>query len=193
MSNSTLNSTNVSCEGLFDSKQLQILGITQAVASLLSICSCAFILFIMLIFKKYLYRTQRLLIYLTVSVMLVCTSFVIRGFGYSLINNTVFCAAVAFAGQYSGGCILGSVTCIIINIFVLAVLKKENWNLEPLYVLGILSSLPPLTGSLSSQTRTDRHENGAGLETSTLTHVTYLYTDWYYSMCCGLYPPSVYV
>lgn len=137
MSSDTFNSSNVSCEGLFDSKQLQILGITQAVASLVSICSCVFILFIMLIFKKYLYRTQRLIIYLTVSVMLVCTSFVVRGFGYSLINNTAFCAGVAFVGQYSGGCILGSVTCIIINIFVLAVLKKENWNLEPLYVLGI--------------------------------------------------------
>lgn len=137
MSSDTFNSSNVSCEGLFDSKQLQILGITQAVASLVSICSCVFILFIMLIFKKYLYRTQRLIIYLTVSVMLVCTSFVVRGFGYSLINNTAFCAGVGFVGQYSGGCILGSVTCIIINIFVLAVLKKENWNLEPLYVLGI--------------------------------------------------------
>uniref|UniRef100_A0A1X7UPJ4 G-protein coupled receptors family 2 profile 2 domain-containing protein n=1 Tax=Amphimedon queenslandica TaxID=400682 RepID=A0A1X7UPJ4_AMPQE len=137
MSNDTFNSSNVSCEGLFDSKQLQILGITQAVASLVSLCSCVFILFIMLIFKKYLYRTQRLLIYLTISIMLVCTSFVIRGFGYSLINNTAFCAGVGFAGQYSGGCVLGSMTCIIIHLFVLAVLKKENWNLEPLYVLGI--------------------------------------------------------
>ena len=98
---------------------------------------CAFIFFMMFIFNKYSYQAQRLLLYLTTAVMLLCISFVVRGFGYSLIHNTKFCMAVAFISQYSGGCILGAVICIISNIFVLAVLKKDKWNLEPLYIVSI--------------------------------------------------------
>ena len=87
--------------------------------------------------NKYSYQAQRLLLYLTTAIMLVCISFVVREFGYSLIHNTKFCMAVAFISQYSGGCILGAVICIISNIFVLAVLKKDKWNLEPLYIVSI--------------------------------------------------------
>lgn len=113
-----------------------ILGITQAVAAILSCLGCLFIFFVMIIFKKYVYPGQRLLIYLTLSVFLVSLSFIIRGFGYSLIDNTTFCVAVAFIGQYAGGCILASVASIIADIFILAVLKK-NWKLEPAYVVSI--------------------------------------------------------
>ena len=91
----------------------------------------------MSIFNKYPYQAQRLLLYLATAVMLVCISFVVRGFGYSLIHNRKLCMAVAFISQYSGGCILGAVICIISNIFVLAVLKKDKWNLEPLYMVSI--------------------------------------------------------
>ena len=124
------------CSFLFDNEQLLILGLTQGITAIISSIGCLFVFFVMVIFKKYIYPAQRLLIYLTISVFLVSISFIIRGFGYSLIRNTQFCEATAFIGQYGGGCILASVTCIIIDIFVKSVLNK-TWELEPLYVISI--------------------------------------------------------
>ena len=132
-----VNNTSSNCTPLFDERQLMILGVTQGVAACFSCIGCFFIFFIMLIFKKYVYSTQRLFLYLTISVLLVSISFIIRGYGYNLIDNTVFCEVIAFYSQYSGGCILAAVSCIVINIFVCAVLRKEHWNLEPMFVIII--------------------------------------------------------
>ena len=137
MDESVTNATN--CSGaLFTEHQLMILGITQATCSFVSCLGCCFIFFIMIIFKKYVYPSQRLIIYLAMAVLLLSITYIIRGVGYQYTTQSPFCEGVAFASMYSGACILTAVVCIIIDMFNRSeILCKELLKLEKLYVPAI--------------------------------------------------------
>ena len=133
------NHSNASSCLLFAESQLKILGITQAVVGLVSIVGCSFIFCIMLIFKKYVFRTQRLILYLTIAVFLSSISYIVRGMGYRHINNKAFCSGIAFYSQYTGACILMAVIFLIVELFIHTyILNTDKWrNLEKFYVLVI--------------------------------------------------------
>ena len=113
-----------------------ILGITQAVVGFISIIGCSFIFCIMLIFKKYVFQSQRLILYLTVAIFLSSISYVVRGMGYRHIHNKAFCSGNAFFSQYTAACILTSVACLVIELLIRSfILKTDKWrNLEKFYV-----------------------------------------------------------
>lgn len=136
------NATTYSnCTGaLLTVHQLMIIGITQEICALVSCLGCCFIFFIMIIFKKYVYSSQRLIMYLTVAVLLLSISYIIRGLGYKyiILGLSPFCEGIGFFSMYSGACILIAVMCVTIDMFNRSeILCNEPLKLEKLYVPAI--------------------------------------------------------
>ena len=151
------------CSPLFSHDQLKVLGISQASAAILSTLACIIIFLIIIIFKKYAIQTQRLILYLIISVLLLNIGYIIRGLSYNKIFQGPFCSGIAFYTQYNGSCILLSVVCFTVEVFIRSGLFRENkdvnWNADKFYVpvifvLPLLADWIPFINDAYGPTKT---------------------------------------
>ena len=119
--------------------------------SSLSIVSVIFtlgILTIIVLFKKYKFFTQRLIIYLAISTLsyqIVSAADVTSIRAYSDKTAMNYCIFIGFMSQVVGWWPVLATTVIALDIFIRIVLKKSTERLEILYVLLIFVS-PLITG-----------------------------------------------
>ena len=116
----------------------KLIGISGAVSSCLSILGCIFIIAIMIIYKKYVFATQRLIIYLTISILLNTIGQLLQRISYDKIyEQHTYCSVLGFLSQYFSTCILLSITCILIEMLMRVVFLREGGRLEWLYISAI--------------------------------------------------------
>lgn len=133
-----------SCQVTFSEGELMILGITQACAAILSSIACALVLLIIVIFRKYECRSQRVILYLILAVFVLNIGYSVRGFRYDGIHKGSYCTLIAFLTQYGGGCILLAVFCLVIEILLNSGLVNSSYkSLDRVYILVII--LGPLS------------------------------------------------
>ena len=136
--NASNSSNETSCQSLFTEDELEILGISQACSSIVSLLACLLVFFVIGIFKKYTFQTQKLILYMTIAIFLLSIGYIVRGFGYQYVREGAFCTGIAFYTQYNGGCILISIMCITIEMFMHSGLfQKHNLNFDKFYIPAI--------------------------------------------------------
>ena len=89
---------------------------------------------------------QRLLLYITISVLLDAISNCIMGGSYSIIysSSKYYCMMLGFLVQYFASCILLSVVCIIIELLLRTVCQRESGPIEWFYI-PVIFLLPAIT------------------------------------------------
>lgn len=99
----------------------------------------------MVIYKKYVFTTQRLILYLTISVLLDTTAQIIDGGGYLFFSkNKTSCEVIGFIRLYFAWCILLSFLCIIIELALRSICQRESGPMEWIYI-PIIFLLPATT------------------------------------------------
>ena len=138
-----MNNSTSSC---WFEEHLEIMGVIGAVSSFISILGCLFVIVIIVAYKKYLFAMQRLLLYITISVLLDATSNCVMGGSYSIIysSNKYYCMILGFLAQYFASCILFSVVCMIIELLLRTVCQRESGPIERVYIL-LIFLLPATT------------------------------------------------
>ena len=122
-----------------------VIGITEAVTAFVSILGCLLVIAIMVIYKKYLFTMQRLVLYLTISVLLDAITNCIMGGSYSIIHSSkYYCMLLGFLVQYFSWCILLSVVCVIIELALRMICQRESGRIEWTYI-PVIFLLPATT------------------------------------------------
>ena len=140
-----MNETCTPVYNLTDKVRLQI-GIAGLVSCCLSLLSCLFAIAVIVIYKKYVFSTQRLMLYLGISVMANVTGQMIQAI-LIITNRTngIACEVAAFMCQSAAWSILISVTCISFELLIGIVFYKESGRrLNQFYFFAVFI-LPVLT------------------------------------------------
>lgn len=132
----------------FTKDEIKTIGITQAGAACFSMMSSILVIIFIVALKKYKKITQRLVMYLNISIFFNSTSFIIRGIGYDVIENKPLCTAAGYYGQLTAGFILASIWCIIIEIVYNACKQKHGGKLLECVYLVLIFIVPPVTGTI---------------------------------------------
>ena len=128
MENNSGNCSNVSHE------QLEIIGFTHVGSGIVSVLACLFIFLIMLIHKKWIYHSQRLVLYLTLAVLVDSGIHIAQGLGYKMVYGGPYCTTIAFMDQLSDGFTLSAVGCLFLEITIQGNVRKDTTKLELLYL-----------------------------------------------------------
>lgn len=130
------------------------IGIAGAISGSVSIISCLLVLSLMVIYKKYVFSFQRLIIYLTISILLDDIDRTLQGAFYEqLSTNWRLCKALAFLSQYWSLCILLAVACVLVEMFLQVIARWDTNRLQLLYpatiflLPAIVAWIPFVTGS----------------------------------------------
>ena len=123
-----------------------VVGIVAAVADFISIICCIFVIFLIIIFKKYVFSTQRVILYLTITVLLYGIARIIRdGSAKMLFTNNTMCVGIAFTCQYLATSILVAINCIMLELFLKGIFNKNLDKLEWFYPFLIFLLPAPIT------------------------------------------------
>lgn len=123
------NCTNLSSE------DLQVIGLTGAITSSVSLISCLLVILIMIVYKKYTFTTQRLILYLTISVLLDSVIHIIQGGSFAVLSSQPkYCAAIAFVRQYFAWCIILSINCFLIEMVLRILCRRESGCFQWFYI-----------------------------------------------------------
>ena len=122
------------CSNLTKEDQ-RIIGLTGAITSSVSLISCLLVILMMIVYKKYTFTTQRLILYLTISVMFDSIAHILQGSSYSIIyNHSKYCMTIAFLRQYFAWSIILSIDCILMELALRIICRRESGKGEWLYI-----------------------------------------------------------
>lgn len=128
-----MDSINETCYSFTDT-DLLIVAICKMVTSMVSILGCLFVVLIMVTYKKYTFTFQRLVLYLTLSLLVDAVVRLIQGISYKVIvTNAKYCQALAFFYEYSAICILLSMLCMVMEIFLSLLQNRDTNRLKWIY------------------------------------------------------------
>ena len=138
------NATNLNCPGI-DSHYVDIATTVGVAMASLSFLACVVVIILIFLFKKHHFRPQRLILYLTISVMINCLSismhkiYYLMEFRYNFRSETTskFCIFTGYFSQTSRWFELMAVTALTLNMFLTVVVKKSAGWLEGVYFLLI--------------------------------------------------------
>ena len=101
--------------------------------------ACLFVIGLILLFKKYLFFTQRLILYLCIATGLENLFVAVQASVYFPETDAyrVYCVVTGFLNQITIWAKVFAYCCITCNLFLRAVLHKESSHLEWLYVVVI--------------------------------------------------------
>lgn len=126
------------CLAFLDSLEFKTLAAVRASIGFLSFVCCVGVLIVIVLFKKYIFFLQRLVLYLTISATVHSFSYTIARVNYYTTRPILdtYCYFGGFINNYTAAVELISIWCITISIFSEAVLKKNTQKLEPFFVLS---------------------------------------------------------
>ena len=129
----------------FTERDLKIIEITGAISSFISILGCLFVIVIMVTYKKYVFSTQRFILYLTISVLLDAMVNVIDGGGYHFLSkHKISCEVIGFIKVYLIWSILLSLLCILIELVLHTICQRASGPIEWVYI-PVIFLLPATT------------------------------------------------
>ena len=133
------NSINDSCSIYNDSDYVIVAALNAAVA-FLSLLACIFGLTIVILFKKWKFFNQRLVVYLIIAATLEAIATIIHRVDYgSTSSNSLdgFCRFTGFLSQLTVWMILNAITSITVYLFLLVVCDRFTEKFEVAYILFI--------------------------------------------------------
>ena len=119
------------------------IAITLAVSTAsVSFVACIVVIVLIYVLKKYKFRSQRLILYLTVAVMIKCLSWVAQKVHFELANRhditsnmtDRFCSLAGYFTLTTSWFELMAVACLTINLFLHAVITRSKGCLELVYL-----------------------------------------------------------
>lgn len=129
----------------FTTNQRMIIGLSEILASSLTILACLFVIVIIVAYKKYTFTFQMLVLCLAVSFIVDAVVHVVTGASYQVITtSTGYCQALAFFKQYSAICIILSLICIITELCLSILMKRDTHRLRWVYV-AVICLIPATT------------------------------------------------
>lgn len=122
----------------FTGSEYAAVGGLYAASGFISLLASCFVLFLIVLFKRWKFFTQRMVLYLAASVAFQSVAAIIARVDYN--NETTefyvrFCEFSAFVGQNASWSVLMAVASITVYVFVLSVFSKRTDRLEIGYVL----------------------------------------------------------
>ncbi len=104
-----------------------------------SLIFCLAMFFITILFHKYRQTTQRVTLYLTISVSLLSIANILHGTRLgSIADDNYYCVTVGFIDQITSWMVLLAVTCLTIDLFIKVVFLRSNTSaFEPAYCIII--------------------------------------------------------
>lgn len=142
--NSTELPTEI-CSDPFSSKTFSIVAALAAASGFVSFLASCFAVFVIILFRKWKFFSQRLVFYLAISTVLASFSVVIARTDYDnqpSASDNHFCKFAAFFSQVASWMVLNSFAFITISLFVRAFFNKNLDKFE--IVLALLIFLFPL-------------------------------------------------
>ena len=133
------NATNL-CS-VFETDRYKVVALVSVGTAAISVLACIAVIAIMLILKKHLFFTQRLILYLCLAALV--NSLAIMARLYRVADNLdptplkVLCMIVAFLDQTTAWSETIAYVCITFNLFMNAVCNKKTEGLEYLYIFLI--------------------------------------------------------
>ena len=147
MNMSEENSTFTDCRLPFDKLDFKVQAALRSVIGLFSAVCCALVIFIIVLFKKYTFYTQRLILYLAIAAMIHAFSFCLTRVNYTSPRpiEDDYCKFGALLNHYTAANEVLSVCFMTLNLVVKAVCNRSTVKAEPFIVVTIF--LLPATWS----------------------------------------------
>ena len=145
------NTSANNCSQIFILQQyLETMGIVEEATASISVLCCIFVIALMIIYKKYVFTIQRVILYLTVSTILNSITHI---FESATLYSEGYCMVIAFFNLYSAYCVLFSIDCFLVDMIYRVKYFRETGAIEWLYIPAIFVTpllvawIPFLTGS----------------------------------------------
>ena len=140
MANITNISNSTDCVD-FSPTQYTVLVSIRATVAGISFFSCLAVILLIVVFKKYLFFTQRMILYLDIAALLVSLARTLN-ISVHLHNEDItvvdwYCTLTGFMDQYCSSCVVIAITCFTMDIFIQVACRCNTQRIEVLYVLLI--------------------------------------------------------
>lgn len=128
----------LNCTLRFDSTNFKILAGLRAGAGFISFLCCIFVIFVIILFKKYKFFAQRLILNVAVASMVHAITYTTARVNYYTVRRIEdpYCFFGGLANHYTAAVELLSIWCVTINVFSVGMRGKNTARLEPLYVVA---------------------------------------------------------
>ena len=128
------------CYERFDTTELKIQAALRSAVGLFSFVCCASVVFIIILFKKYKFYTQRLILYLSVVTMIHAFSYILTRVNYYTPRpiNDPYCYFSGLLNHYTAANGVLSIWCITLNLLAKTLCNRSTVKAEPLLVTVIL-------------------------------------------------------
>ena len=141
------NCDTASCTGNISEGIRIAVGAVGITSCSLSLIGCLFAAAIIIIYKKYVFSVQRILLYLTISVFInvlgqLLDRVIFLYEGGELKNQTSACEFAGFVSQYSSWAILGSVCCSMFELLIGVFKYTESGKRLNLVYITLIFALP---------------------------------------------------
>ena len=124
-------SNNSSC--YYTPGQYIVLITIRSSTSFISFIACIIVLAIMVLFKKYMFAMQRMIMYLNITLLLNSLANSANGLSFDEASNLkLYCTITGFLDQYTSLCVLIAITSFTVNIFLQGTFK---WKINKLFEL----------------------------------------------------------
>lgn len=134
------NSSTLPCYNFSKGQYIGIIT-TRTITATISFLACLFVIGIIVLFKKYLFQTQRLILYLDIAVLTHSLSQAIDNISYKDVHSLhYYCIATGFLNLYTGLSVAIAIACFTIDIFIQATCKRTTNKIEAFYVVVIFIS-----------------------------------------------------
>ena len=141
--NNTSMMNNTSCSAQFNTTIYKTITGVRVGLSFISLLCILFIIGLVILFKKYRFFTQRLILYMCIAAAISALSGtlnVVATFAYTSDALTGYCVFIGFLDQYTGCCVLLAQTVLTLVVFLKVTFNKNSDRLEILYFLIIFFS-----------------------------------------------------
>ncbi len=133
-SGSSTNDTTSECT-YYQSYDYTIVAAFSSSGGVVSFLACFFVIGIIILYKKYLFFTQRLILYLAIATLIGSLAQMLHIVERFAPNG--FCIFGAFIYQLGAWSELLAITCIMVNVLLIVVFRWETEKLEIVYILLI--------------------------------------------------------
>jgi len=137
------NDSDLSCFEQYDTTGFVVVVGLRATVGVISFFCCLAMILIFILFRKYRFFTQRLILYLAIATLAYSLVSAINVEGYKAYRDDSihdYCVFAGFLEQVMGNWVPVAITCIMVDVFVRVVFEKQTERFEIVYILIIFVS-----------------------------------------------------
>lgn len=123
----------------FAGRDYAIVAAISSASALVSVILCTGVIVLMVLFKKYHFFIQRLILYLTIVALAEAIAVTLHRVDYNGANSATegFCVFIGFVDQTTSWAILIAISCITVNLMLNAIFHKRTEKFEKIYFILI--------------------------------------------------------